>query len=95
MRMTVLSIKEFLSGYENGRYPEGFLADYELIECLAHNAQGETLLVRNKDGLLFVAKCYPKSAPFSNVRESTLLRGPWADQDFEQSIPFPDCSPRQ
>ncbi len=73
--MTVLSIKEFLSGYEKGRYPEGFLADYELIECLAHNAQGETLLVRNKDGLLFVAKCYPKSGPYADVGESALLRG--------------------
>lgn len=75
MSMTVLSLREFLNGYEKGCYPEGFLADYEPVECLAHNAQGETLLVRNKDGLLFVAKCYVKSEPYSKTGESALLRG--------------------
>ena len=40
-------------------FPEGFLGEYEQLECLAHHRQRETYLVRSREsGERCIAKCY-------------------------------------
>ncbi len=67
---------EFLAGYDSGRYPVDFIEAYEPEECLASNAAGETLLVRDKtSGEYLVAKCYETvSSPPPHTSEADLLR---------------------
>jgi len=60
---------------EYGRYPQEFLADYEPFECLANNACGETLLVKNKrTGMFCVAKCYKNGNAASHANEAEILK---------------------
>ena len=67
--------KEFLDSYDENRFPADLLADYELMECLAHNEQAETILVKErKTGNLRVAKCYSDSNSLASTSESALLR---------------------
>lgn len=52
---------EFLSQFHAEHYPAELLQTYEPIECLGKNAQGETLLLRQRDSeTLYVAKCYAR-----------------------------------
>lgn len=68
-------INQFIKEFEDNHYPAELLHKYELIECLAHNEQGETLLVKERQtGNLQVAKCYPENASLSSTSESDLLR---------------------
>ena len=68
-------VRNFLSEFDDSRFPADFLADYEAMECLAHNDAGETLLVRaRKTGAFFVAKCYEDASLLSQATESDLLR---------------------
>ena len=68
-------IESILSGCEIGRYPEGFLTDFEALECFAHSDLGETLLVKNrKTGERFVAKCYFDNTLLSHVTEGDILK---------------------
>lgn len=68
-------IQAFLSSFDDSRFPEDFLADYEALECLAYHEGGETLLVKSrKTGRYFVAKCYTDKALLSNTTESDLLK---------------------
>lgn len=62
------------NAFEASRYPEGFLKNYDQLECLAQNRGTETFLVKRKnDGKLFIAKCYDRSLyPFN--RESEILQ---------------------
>ncbi|MEA4845892.1 MAG: protein kinase [Clostridiaceae bacterium] len=61
--------------FDGSRYPEGFLADYEAMECLAQVDSGETLLVRARQtGAYFVAKCYTDKSLLSRRTESELLK---------------------
>jgi serine/threonine protein kinase len=73
--MTDALIKEFLAGFDDSRFPEEFLQQYELLECLAHNDLGETFLVidRQKGGY-GIAKCYSDRSLLSHTRESELLK---------------------
>ncbi len=58
-----------------GRYPPGFLDEYEPFECLADNETGETLLVKNKrTGMFYVAKCYICGSAVSHATESEILK---------------------
>jgi serine/threonine protein kinase len=73
--MTDPFIEQFLAGFDDSCYPEEFLKKYELIECLAHNEMGETLLVKDwQTGENYVAKCYPKDTLLPRTTESELLK---------------------
>ncbi len=68
-------IESILTECGSTRFPEGFLRDYEVIECLAHNDAGETLLVTNKQTHShFVAKCYTDQTLLSRVTEADILK---------------------
>ena len=48
-------------------YPEGFLTEYDQLECLAAGHGTETFLVRKKGGTkTYVAKCYDRGAYNTN-----------------------------
>ena len=68
-------VDEFLADFSEDRYPVEFVKNYELLECLSHNEQGETLLVRDKQTDEFlVAKCYTDQLTISQTSESVLLQ---------------------
>lgn len=67
----------FMEGFsfDDSRFPYGFLADYEAMECLSSNGTGETLLVKARQtGTYFVAKCYTDKTLISHITESDLLK---------------------
>lgn len=73
--MDDMLIEDFLNSYDESCFPDGFLADYEAMECFSHNEMGETLLVKNrKTGVYFVAKCYTDKTLLSHTTESDLLK---------------------
>jgi hypothetical protein len=56
-------------------YPEDFLAEYDLMECLSGHRGWETFIVRRKeDGLSAVAKCYDRS--LLELGSAGMLEGP-------------------
>ena len=56
--MTDALLAEFLASFDDSQYPSDFLEKYELLECLANNEIGETLLIKDRQtGEYFVAKC--------------------------------------
>jgi serine/threonine protein kinase len=66
---------KFLAVFDDSQYPPDFLQRYELMECLAHNELGETLLVRDQHtDELYVAKCYADRSLLPRTTESSLLR---------------------
>ena len=66
---------DFLSGFDDSRFPDGLLQKYEPMECLANNAMGETLLLRDRcSDTCYVAKCYMDRSLLSSETESTLLK---------------------
>ncbi len=68
-------IESILAQSQSTRYPEGFLNDYDVLECLAHSDAGETLLVKNKQtGQYFVAKCYTEKTLLSQFTEGDILK---------------------
>lgn len=68
-------IDNFLSDFDDSRFPVDFLENYETLECLANNQMGETLLVREKQtGNFCVAKCYSDKSLLSHSTESDLLK---------------------
>lgn len=68
-------IDEFIETFDDSRFPQDFLQDYELLECYANNEMGETLLVKERQaGAYHVAKCYSAKFLNSNATESDLLR---------------------
>ncbi|MGI6085916.1 MAG: protein kinase domain-containing protein [Acetivibrionales bacterium] len=70
------ALDDFLSGFDDSRYPESFLKSYEPLECLSSNQASETLLVKHREtGELFISKCYSNSSYHSNITESELLKG--------------------
>lgn len=68
-------VQGFSSSYDDSRFPAGFLADYDALECWSHNDAGETLLVRARQtGAYLVAKCYPDKTLRSRTTEGELLK---------------------
>lgn len=66
-------IEELSRLFEETLYPEGFLAEYDQLECLAHGHGTETFLVGGKsDASLYVAKCYDKSV-YRDIHEGDIL----------------------
>lgn len=55
--------------------PEGFRKRYTLFSVLSENSEGETLMINNKIGRYYVAKCYNKgSYKFNNHNTKGLTR---------------------
>ncbi len=74
--MDELLLQSLSEEFDCDRYPSEFLAEYEPMECLAHNEAGETLLVKSKQtGVRFVTKCYTAKDLLSHTSEGTLLMG--------------------
>ncbi len=68
-------IESILADSGSAQYPEGFLRDYEALECLAHSDAGETLLVKSRQsGKKYVAKCYSDKALLSQMTEGDILK---------------------
>jgi|AGTN01.1.fsa_nt_gi Serine/threonine protein kinase len=67
-------LNDFLSGFDDKRYPGAFLQKYELMECLANNPMGETLLVKDRFNAFYIAKCYTDSSVLSKTTENVLLK---------------------
>ncbi|HWR61968.1 MAG TPA: protein kinase [Clostridia bacterium] len=73
--MDEMFLRSFLAEFDDSRYPGGFLADYEAMECLAYSDSGETLLVKARhEGTFFVAKCYTDKGLLSHTSEGELLK---------------------
>ncbi len=73
MDQTVLD--DFLSGFDDSRYPEDFLQSYEPMECFSSDQAGETLLVRERrTGIYYVAKCYREPSLLPHATEGDLLK---------------------
>ncbi len=73
--MAQTDIDGFLNSFDDRRYPDGLLQNYHLLECLACNAYGETLLLRCKQtGRNYVVKCYIDASLLSHTTEGELLR---------------------
>lgn len=61
--------------FDETRYPEAFLADFEALACLSGNEHTETLLVlERKTNLQRLAKCYLGENRSSGATESMLLK---------------------
>ena len=68
-------VKSFSSEYDKGSYPESFSKDFEALECIAHNQNEETLLVKHKkSGALMIAKCYKKDNGELRTNEAKILK---------------------
>jgi tRNA A-37 threonylcarbamoyl transferase component Bud32 len=73
--MTDHLVDQFLAGFDDSRYPQELLQKYELMECLSHNEQAETYLVKERQtGKFQVAKCYTDKSCLSHTSESDLLQ---------------------
>ncbi|MGV8027002.1 MAG: protein kinase [Anaerolineaceae bacterium] len=67
--------EDFLENYDDNRFPQDFLQQYEPMECFSHNEMGETLLVKERQtGTYYAAKCYTEKSLISHISESELLR---------------------
>ena len=53
-------LQSILDAYDSVPYPEAFLAEYNIMECLSERKGVCTFLVRNAEGEDSVAKCYEK-----------------------------------
>lgn len=68
-------IKEFLATFDDNQFPGDFLQQYELLECLSHNEQGETLLCKDwETGSYCVAKCYSEKALLPITIDTEVLK---------------------
>lgn len=53
-------LQSILDAYDSMPYPEAFLAEYDIMECLSEQKGVCTFLVRNTEGGDCIAKCYEK-----------------------------------
>ena len=53
-------LQTILESYDNSSYPEAFLLEYDIMECLSDQNGICTFLVQKKDGENCIAKCYDK-----------------------------------
>lgn len=68
-------IESILSESDNARYPDGFLSEYEALECLTPERTDITLLVKSKTtDKRFIAKCYTDKELLSHVTEADILK---------------------
>ncbi len=70
------AIRDFLSGFDDSRYPADFLSDFTILECLASHNGMETFLVQKKDAdEQYIVKCFDKQIYTFDVSESKILKG--------------------
>lgn len=67
-------LKALLDSYDDTLFPEAFLAEYTLIECLSNRNGIQTFLVQNSNERQLIAKCYDK-AEWSIQGASEVLNG--------------------
>ena len=60
-KMERSELQALLATYDDSPYPDAFLADYVMMACLSDRNGITTLLVQDRDGNRFVAKCYDKA----------------------------------
>jgi serine/threonine protein kinase len=72
--MDEITLNDFMSSFDGRYYPEAFLAKYEIMECLAQNQMGETLLVKDRFNTDYIAKCYTDTSLLSQAPENELLK---------------------
>lgn len=67
-------VQEIESLFADVGYPDGFLASFDQLECLASHSGSETFLVSEKaSGNLYIAKCYDKTI-FKAIETEKILR---------------------
>lgn len=54
-------LEAILNSYKQFSYPEAFLAEYVIMECLGEGRGVSTFLVQDRAGAPFIAKCYDKA----------------------------------
>lgn len=70
------AIADFLSDFDDSRYPIDFLSKYDILECLASHNGMETFLVQKKEtDEQYVVKCFDKQVYTVAVSESKILKG--------------------
>ena len=68
-------LSELTASLDESRYPGELTAGCELMECLAHSQESETLLARDRgSGELYVVKCYAAGHPLFEASEPEPLR---------------------
>ena len=55
-----ITLRQLLDSYRDADYPEAFLQEYQIMECLAERNGITSFLVRDQDGQNRVAKCYDR-----------------------------------
>lgn len=61
--------------FEDSVYPEEFLRQYEMLECLSASKDAETLLVKSRDTELpYIAKCYFADSPLFSRAEAGSIQ---------------------
>ena len=53
-------LQTILESYDDSNYPEAFVSEYDIMECLSDQNGICTFLVQKKDGESCIAKCYDK-----------------------------------
>ena len=53
-------LQTILESYDDSNYPEAFVSEYDIMECLSDQNGICTFLVQKKDGENCIAKCYDK-----------------------------------
>lgn len=71
--MNMLSADQ-IPEFDNFKYPQDFLDQYELLECIAQKSESETFFVKNRhSGEFAVAKCYIGKELISEPTEGQIL----------------------
>lgn len=66
------TLDEILKAYNDAGYPEAFTQDYAIMECLSDKNGIFTLLVRERNGVDRIAKCFDRSLWKSSARNDIL-----------------------
>ncbi|MDD2189829.1 MAG: serine/threonine-protein kinase [Eubacteriales bacterium] len=70
------SIDDFLTSFDDSRYPADFLSNFDMMECLANHNGTETFIVQEKGtDKKYIAKCFDKRSYKLSMAESKILHG--------------------
>ncbi len=68
-------IESILADSDSAQYPDGFISEYEALECLTPERTDVTLLVKNRiTREHFIAKCYTDKTLLSHATEADILK---------------------
>ena len=72
-----MNSKEFFeslnTAYDNSDYPDGFLKQYNIMECLAEKNGIDTFLIQDHNSTKYVAKCYYKALLKIDIKKDILI----------------------